>query len=316
MRYRARYSTDWIAIIPEQRVRIDAERTWELEADESAISTFAAAVGSAGDRITPTMLHLAFGNCVGLYRAANGITLEVHSGKWSEADFDRMLADIVATCASLPLLASADAGALPYERVETDDELSAYHAFIYLRHVLGETAPEGDLLRPALATIVRDPHRRIEVERATVPLQRARGVDEQTVVSLARNGGLERAQGANARLPLSRMLGGFLPREIDEPRIVRDVDTLENRFVLSFLRNAQRVSRRFATTSRIPSANRCDRECSLMPRGWMRSSMKRCSTRSGARWESLPRFHSPRRCCRVVAATCYGARLMRANATA
>ncbi|MBE7452138.1 MAG: DUF2357 domain-containing protein [Kofleriaceae bacterium] len=186
-------------------------------------------------------MRLAFGNAVGLYRTSCGVILEAHSGKWDASHFDMMLTDVVSICADLPLSTSGDAGALPYQQTDNADEQTRYHAFVYLRHILRDDAVEPDRLATSIESILREPHRRLEIERERVQLERARVVDTGTVHALARSTSFVRAHGLAGQLPLSRALRGHLPAAIEQPRSVRDLDTLENRFVRSFLRGGRRV---------------------------------------------------------------------------
>ncbi|MBK9032260.1 MAG: DUF2357 domain-containing protein [Myxococcales bacterium] len=241
MQYRERKTTQWHPLTPGSRPRLVAEKTWEFEGEPAALDSIVDVVGAAADRVTPAHLRLTFGNAVGLFRTTAGITLEVHSGKWEEAHFDAMLADVVSICADLPLATNANAGALPYRRTEQADDPAGYHAFVYLRQILREHAAEPDRLQTALEAVLRDPHRRLETEREVVPLDRGRFVDAVTLQALTRPGALAAVRGRTARLPLAQALSGHLPSTLNQPRTVQNLDTLENRFVRAFLLHSRRI---------------------------------------------------------------------------
>jgi hypothetical protein len=94
--------------------------------------------------------------------------VEVHTDKGGERTFDRMLADISRSTAALPF-AAGTGGAIPYDRSIGLDERVLYHAFVYLRHILSDTAPRDQLL-PSLRVILADPHRVLERVSRDVPL--------------------------------------------------------------------------------------------------------------------------------------------------
>ncbi len=280
MQYRERKTAEWFALAPGKRTRLEAERTWELEGEPTTLDRVEAIVGRAGDRLSTSRLRLTFGNAVGLYRTSCGVTIEVHSGKWDESHFDAMLMDVVSKCADLPLSAKGDAGALPYQRTIGADRLSGYHAFVYLRHILRETTADPDRLATSVEAIFREPHRRLEIEREIVPLDRARFVDAGTLHALTRTGSLVRVKRMAAELPLARALRGHLPSAVDQPRGVRDLDTLENRFVRSFLHRARQiigeVRERVSTGEAASLSARLTADCDWMARlvdGWLKHAV-------------------------------------------
>ena len=208
---------------------LDAEATWVVEGPSQEIDGVVADLGGVCERVAETVVLLRFGNAVGrIDRAGSLGTLTVHSGKWTERDYDLMLEDLSRVTASLPF-APASPSSLPYERTEIDAHDVLYHAFVWLRHtLLRENA--GDL-HDAITGILRDPHRKLTRMAHIVPVELA-----------GRVGGRALDDVASGRWPMTEHRLGFavgsrrvLPVHVAEDHARENVDTAENRFVRAFL---------------------------------------------------------------------------------
>jgi len=216
---------------------LQGERGWIISGDEVWIDRAALRLGRLAERAGNVLL-VSFGNSVGRINVPGLGLIEVVSGKWGEAHFEQMLADISRVATGLPFTVDQPTG-FPYDRsvIARDDVL--YHLFVYLRHSLSPVAPRNEQLLPALQTILQQPHTRFEHQRHDVRLVAARRIDARSLARIAMGmGGIEYAEGRAAATPLARVLHGRLPRIIDERHIVHSADTPENRFVKSFLRLA------------------------------------------------------------------------------
>ena len=237
-------------------LHLQGEKEWILSGAPGVLDAVGAALPHHSERLGPGTLLLTFGNSVGRLDLPHLGPVEVASGKWGEDAFDRMLSDLMAVAGSLPFsfgmgpLLSMESSAEERERVR-------YHAFLYLRHILSDTAPRQDRLIPVLELILRDPHRRWRRDFRSVPLEEATRVDPTALAHLAgsplrrvdRMGdgtGSERRVATAGVRRLALRLGGHLPERIREERVASDVDTLENRFVLHFLREAHALIREVA----------------------------------------------------------------------
>lgn len=213
------------------------ERGWIISGDEVWLAKAAQRLGRLAERAGNVLL-VSFGNSVGRIDVPGLGPIEVVSGKWGEAHFEQMLADISRIATGLPFTVDQPTG-FPYDRsvIARDDVL--YHLFVYLRHTLSPVAPRDELLLPALQTILQQPHTRFEHQRHDVRLAAASRIDARTLRRIAMGlGGSEHADGRAAATPLAQVLHGRLPRVIDERRVASSADTPENRFVKSFLRLA------------------------------------------------------------------------------
>lgn len=221
--------------LPEEREagwRLDAERQWVIEGPPSELADIERALpATCATRVGPVLL-LRFGNAVGHFDVPSLGRLEVHSGKWTEADFDAMLEDVTRLAGSLPFSAG-DAGGLPYDRTLTEREDVRYHAFVALRHALTARTPLAQPLLPALHAILADPHRRLEGKERRVPLALAGYVDPARALQAAL-GPLDPAPVGHMS-PLATLLGDRLPRDVDELVTRPTFDVPENRFVKAFL---------------------------------------------------------------------------------
>jgi len=237
-------------------LHLQGEREWVLTGTPDVVDDLRAALPGHSERLGPGTLLLAFGNSVGRLDLPHLGQVEVASGKWGEEAFDRMLSELVAVAGSLPF--SFGVGPLLSMAASADErERIRYHAFLYLRHILSDTAPREDRLMPVLELILRDPHRRWRRDSRLVPLEEATRVDPAALGHLA-GGPLRRVDRAGAGAyaersmatagvrRLAERLGGHLPVHIREERVASDVDTPENRFVLHFLQEARALVREVA----------------------------------------------------------------------
>jgi len=216
--------------------RLSAEVDWVVQGDAALVAEVEAALPPFCERIG-TALVLRFGNAVGGFDGGPLGPLVVHSDKWAQAEFDRMLADISKRMALLPFSARGDGGQ-EHTRETTAEERVLYHSFVYLRHLLSDTAPAEDRLLPALRLVVSQPHRRFERVTVWSPLATVRRVDPRGLLGMvtprARLSRAPRGRGS----ALAAQLGGHLPEQIEETRVQATVDVAENRFVKAFVAQA------------------------------------------------------------------------------
>ncbi len=222
-------------------VRLAAEVAWKVGGPTEYLRAIAEALPDSMTELLGPVLLLDFGNAVGRFPVPHLGLIEVVSGKWSEADFEAMLAELTERMAALPFSAG-DAARLPYDRQLAAHREVLYQAFVYLRHVLSDVAPRHVRLGPSLEAILREPHSRLISAPRRTPLDRAGTVDLAYLHRLA--AGAEPVVRAPARagaLPIAQALRGYVPQEVEEARVLRDFDTAENRFAKTFLELAQAV---------------------------------------------------------------------------
>jgi predicted component of viral defense system (DUF524 family) len=237
-------------------VIVTGERSWLIRGSPDDVDHAAAALAGLCTRLDHGLLQVDFGNAVGRFRLGDG-AIEVVSGKWTAAHFDRMLDDLTAIAAGLPFSAGRG-GALPYHRTQVAQHDVMYHAFVYLRHItLGDQTPAGSAINTgeipagtrraplpaALAVILADPHRRWVRDAQSVPIEQARQVDARALFDavLGQTPLLRLPEGMLATMPVARALHNHLPMRVAETRIHPAVDTPENRFVKAFLGLAEQV---------------------------------------------------------------------------
>ncbi|HVJ91943.1 MAG TPA: DUF2357 domain-containing protein, partial [Labilithrix sp.] len=214
--------------------RLTAEADWLVEGPADAVAAVRDALPAGVAESWGSTLRLRFrGTLVGRIPAGPLGQLHVHSGKWTEADYDLMLGDIAQIAQSLPFDAGA-ASALPYYRDPSllADDVS-YHAFVWLRHALLDH-PKRPLLG-ALQTIIAKPHRRLVREEREVPVELASAISARTLDDVfAGRWPLQRA-------PEGLGIRGHLPLRIADAGSRETVDTPENRFVKAFLEACDRL---------------------------------------------------------------------------
>ncbi len=235
--------------------RIKGEHSWEIRGDEALVADAFNDLRGVGRRVHPELIHLDFGNAVGVFRVRGLGTIEVVSGKWDEAHFNTMMADVARIASQLPFAAGTP-GPLPYDRSLAAQDDLLYHAFVYIRHILSESAPREVRLLPSLNAILAEPHRRIERRLVEVPIEMLERIDADTVDALVSANG-PTIEAACARLPA--LLQGRVPRRVAERQSLTTIDTPENRFVKTFLdmvlavlgRMKQRAANESAFSARI-----------------------------------------------------------------
>jgi predicted component of viral defense system (DUF524 family) len=233
--FRARHNVD-VPVDVDGGVVLRGELEWIATGPATEVDALLNAVGEAvGERAADETLLLRFGNAVGRFRISGLGVLEVQCGKWDEEVFDAMLEDLTRVALGLPFSATQGAS-LPHDHALADRDDVLLHAFLYARHIV-LTQCRPDALGPALEAIIRDPHRQFLAERERIGLARARRVDARTVQRIAVGAEpLVKAGGAARHSHLARVLDGRLPATVDAPRVEHSIDTAENRFVFSFLK--------------------------------------------------------------------------------
>ncbi|MDE2980818.1 MAG: DUF2357 domain-containing protein [Gemmatimonadota bacterium] len=258
--------------------RLQSERRWVVEGDDQALAQIADLLPRAnrtwvGKQRNALILNLV--NSVGTLELPHLGTLDLVSRKFDGNQFDAMLHELTDTATTLPFSANeAAAGRYSVSTAPRDEVL--YHAFVYLRYILSDRAPEEVRLLPALEMIVREPHRLWRSHRRDVRIEAMTRVDAHTPLDLVTRPGVavvaSSLSPAGARL--AERLRWRLPEFVSERKIRPTTDTAENRFVKAFIGQARTIIGRMrsAVSSRRPDAFRrnllrdCDRmEAKLMP---------------------------------------------------
>lgn len=239
--------TQMVAPMTGLRWKLDSWSDYTVEGDPADVARFVDEMESGvSKRRTATTATLCFRNQVGFADGGLLGEIEVSTGKFNEGDFEAMLANITRFAARLPYAASA-ATAIPYDRTLAVRDDLLYHAFAYLRHIIGTpTAPSTELLGPIRSILAR-PHRRTLRRLRVVPVGQARRIDAAVLLDVAAG-----------RYPLRKaphvglaqhMPGQLVPESIGDSVLVHDVDTAENRFVkavldlgVAIVRRMQRVA--------------------------------------------------------------------------
>lgn len=214
-------------------LRLSAERTWLVEGADDLVLAVEAALPLFCERVGRTLL-VRFGNAVGSFDGGPLGRLVVHSDKWDEAHFDRMLAEITRRMALLPFWCSTGAEREHERTISTQDRV-LYHAFVYIRHVFSEAARIDERFAPALRLVLAMPHRRLERVATWSPLHAVERMDPRALLGMVTaNADLTRAPSGRAT-GLSRALGGYVPQRIEQSRVQSTVDVPENQFVKALL---------------------------------------------------------------------------------
>ncbi|MCK6533076.1 MAG: restriction endonuclease-like protein [Polyangiaceae bacterium] len=223
------------------------EQEWLIEGLPVALDAIEHELAGVCERVGGVLL-LNFRNVVGRFNLPYLGPLEVASGKWTDADFDHLLADVTEIAAALPF-SSRVGGGLPYERTALPEQQVPYHAFVYLRYILSDAAPLHEQLGPSLRRVVAQPHRKLVPRGRVVPLERARLVGTRGLVRILEQPGdwigVERGYGG----PLALALRNHLPEQIEEDHRTATLDTPENRFVLMFLELCRSIVERTRNTA-------------------------------------------------------------------
>ena len=94
-----------------------------------------------------------------------------------------MLRDPTESATTLPFSAG-ETGACRYEVSTAPRDEVLYHAFVYLRYILSDRAPEDARLLPTLNLILREPHRLWRSHRRDVRIEALTRVDAHTPFDL------------------------------------------------------------------------------------------------------------------------------------
>ena len=271
-----RYGTDEQAPLIDGVHQLETESNWIVQGPRQQLDDIARQLPEstwrwAGDHA----LILNLVNSVGTLELPHLGTLDLVSRKFDGDQFDAMLRELTDAATTLPFSWNeAAAGRYSVSTAPRDDVL--YHAFVYLRYILSNRAPEEARLIPALEMIVREPHRLWRSHRRDVRIEAMTRVDAHTPLDLVTRPGIRVAASslspAGARL--AKRLRWRLPEFVSERKIRPTTDTPENRFVKAFIGQARTIIGRMrsAVSARRSDAFRrnllrdCDRmEASLMP---------------------------------------------------
>lgn len=222
--------------------RLSAEVSWLVQGEPDLVAAVEDALPLFCERVGPALL-LRFGNAVGSFDGGPLGRLTVYSGKWGEADFDRMLGEIAGQLAILPFAATTGAQQALEHRGPAADRV-LYHAFVYLRYLLSPTALPDDRLPIALRLVVTRPHRRLRRVTQWSPLGALRTVEPRALLAaITPRAGLYRAPPGRAPA-LAQALRGHLPEQLEETRVEDLLDVPENRFVKAFVAEAASIIER------------------------------------------------------------------------
>ena len=270
------------------RFRLESERKWVVEGGSKQLEELANALPSSNYQwVGRRALVLNLVNSVGVIDLPHLGDVELVSRKFSANEFETMLRDLTESATGLPFAAGETASsrynteAMPHEVL--------YHAFVYLRHVLSDGAPEDARLLPALEVILRDPHRLWRTYVRDVRTETLTRVDGRTPLDLVTRNGVPVLASSLSRsgASLARRLGGSLPETASERRIRATTDAPENRFVKAFVGQSRAIigSMRSALMSRRPNGFRRN---VLADCGWMEASLLPIAQHS--MWEEVGRM--------------------------
>ena len=256
--------------------RLQSERPWVVEGPDQALRQIADQLPSANWRWAGSKaLILNLVNSVGVLNLPHLGEVELVTRKFDTHQFNAMLRDLTQAATTLPFSAGEPAaGRYSVSTALHDDIL--YHAFVYLRYILSDRAPEEVRLLPALEMIVREPHRLWHSHRRDIPIEAMTRVDAHTPLDLLTRPGTPVAAPSlsPAGETLAERLRWRLPEVVSERKIRPTTDTPENRFVKAFIGQARTIISRMrsAVSSRRSDAFRrnllqdCKKmEASLMP---------------------------------------------------
>ena len=148
----------------------------------------------------PELIHLDFGNAVGVFRVRGPVQ---RAYRQMGLCTSTMMADVARIASQLPLR-SGNAGATAVRSLGAAQDDLAYHAFVYIRQILSESAPRDVRLLPSLNSILAEPHRRIERRLVEVPIEMLERIDADTVDALVSANGPTIEAGFSVRLPALR----------------------------------------------------------------------------------------------------------------
>lgn len=248
---------------------LETEREWLVEGSETALDQVRAAFPEHAERISATVVLLAFRSAVGRFQVPGFGEIELVSRKWTESQFDAMLRELTEVAAALPFSRRAGSG-LPYERVHLPERPVPYHAFIYLRYALSENAPLHDRFDLALREVVSKPHRRLVAAKRLVPIERARTVGTRGLLRALTSPWEWHELSDDNGSTVAAALHGRVPQRIEEEHRHQSVDTAENRFVRAVLELGhgiiEETKRQVASWSQLAARQRVLQDCGQMLR--------------------------------------------------
>ena len=270
------YGSGEPATVTNHGLRLESERKWVVVGDHQDLAEIANELPRSNWKWAGNgALVLTLVNSVGVLDLPHLGAVELVTRKFGTNEFDAMLRDLTESATALPFSAGeTGAGRYAVSTAPRDEVL--YHAFVYLRYILSDRAPEDVRLLPALELILREPHRLWRSDRRDVRIEAMTRVDAHTPLDLVTRTGT--AVLASSLSPsgawLAERLGGSLPEVVSERKITSTTDTPENRFVKAFIGQSRTIIGRMrsAVGSSPPDVFRrnvlrdCDRmEASLMP---------------------------------------------------
>lgn len=216
-------------------LRLRGEVPWLVEGPKDQLTKIQGSLDSVAQKLSSTLIQLDFGNSLGLLKVPYLGWVNVVTAKWTERDFDKMLADLTEIAGGLPYTAGS-VTSLPYDRSVISRQDILYHMFAYLRYIMTTADPTEQLL-PQLRVLLSDPHRRLEEYRKEVPIALLRRVSTRTLDSVltGTDNLCHVGPSVSARIPLARILNNSLPEFVVETQHRMTFDTPENRFIKSFL---------------------------------------------------------------------------------
>ena len=238
-----RYGSGLPAARTDHGYRLQSERQWVVEGPHELLKQITNELPSTSWKWAgKEALVLNLVNSVGTVDLPHLGTVELVTGKFGEDEFDAMLGELTESATTLPFSAGeTGAGRYAVSTAPRDEVL--YHAFVYLRYILSDRAPEEVRVLPALEWILREPHRLWRTDRWDVRIEAMTRVDTHTPLDLVtRTGSPVLASSlAPSAERLVRRLSGRLPEVVSERRIRSTTDTPENRFVKAFVGQSRTI---------------------------------------------------------------------------
>ncbi len=146
--------------------------------------------------------------------------VELVTRKFGADQFDGMLRELTES-ATAPPFSVGETGAGRYAVSTAPRDEVLYHAFVYLRYILSDRAPEEVHLLPALELILGEPHRLWRSDRRDVRIEALTTVDAHTPLDLVTRTGTTVLPSSLSPSGawLAERLGGSLPEVVSERKI-------------------------------------------------------------------------------------------------